>query len=42
MFSTSYMVFYDVLLSQNEYDRLGGHMVIKKRGIYAAHATHGY
>ena len=42
MFSTSYIVFYDVLLSQNEYDRLGGHTVVKKRGNYAAHATHGY
>ena len=42
MFSTSYIVFYDGYFHKKKYDRLGGHTVVKKRGIYAAHATHGY
>lgn len=42
MLSTLYMLYIlHVRLSQNKYGHLGGHTVVKKRGIYAAHATHG-
>lgn len=43
MLSTVYMLYILHVrdFHKNKYGHLGGHTVVKKRGIYAAHATHG-